>query len=103
MIALAVDSDDRSPLVPDVPTLAELGYRENLSRVYYGLVAPAGVPKSIIDRLQSEVAADHGRPGISQEALLDRALEPVANSPEAFQAFSKRIVSSRPETSARPA
>ena len=97
MVALAVDSDDRSPLVPDVPTMAELGYRENLSRVYYGLVAPAGVPKSIIDRLQSEVAAIMAEPEFRRKLIFDRALEPVANSPEAFRTFLEkdRVVSAR--------
>ncbi len=97
MVALAVDSDGRSPLVPDVPTMAELGYRENLSRVYYGLVAPAGVPKPIVDRLQSEVAAIMAEPEFRKKLVLDRALEPVANSPEEFAKFLEkdRIVSAR--------
>ncbi len=90
MTALAVDSDERSPLVPDVPTLAELGYRENLSRVYYGLVAPAGVARSIIDHLQAEVAAVMADPDFRRKLLLDRALEPVANTPEQFARFLEK-------------
>ena len=90
MTALAVDSDERSPLVPDVPTLAELGYRENLSRVYYGLVAPAGVAKSVIDHLQTEVAAVMADPDFRRRLLLDRALEPVANTPEQFARFLEK-------------
>ena len=61
-MTLAVDIDGRNAPVPDVPTMAELGYRENLSRVYYWLVAPVGVPKPIIDRLPSEVAAIMAEP-----------------------------------------
>lgn len=90
MTALAVDSDERSPLVPDVPTLAELGYRENLSRVYYGLVAPAGVAKSIIDHLQVEVATVMADPEFRRKLLLDRALEPVADTPEQFARFLEK-------------
>ena len=97
IVALAVDSDGRTALVPDVPTMAELGYRENLSRVYYGLVAPVGVPKPIIDRLRSEVAAIMAEPEFRRKLVLDRALEPVANSPEEFAEFlaKDRVVSAR--------
>jgi tripartite-type tricarboxylate transporter receptor subunit TctC len=45
MTGLAIDGAQRSPLFPDIPTLAELGYRSNLTRVYFGLLAPAGTPK----------------------------------------------------------
>lgn len=95
MTALAVDSDARSPLVPEVPTMAELGYRENLSRVYYGLVAPSGAPRAVIDRLQTEVADILRNPEFRQKLMVDRALEPVANTPEAFAEFLRkdRIVS----------
>ena len=68
MVALAVDGDGRTPL-PDGPTMAELGYRENLSRVYYGLVAPAGVSKPIIDRLQSEIASIMAEPEFCKKLL----------------------------------
>lgn len=95
MTGLAVDSDGRSPLVPSVPTMTELGYRENLSRVYYGLVAPTGTPRSAIDKLQSEVAAIMREPEFRRKLLVDRALEPVADAPEAFAEFLRkdRIVS----------
>ena len=95
MTAMAVDSDERSPLVPQVPILAELGYRDNLSRVYYGLVAPTGTSKHFINRLQSEIATIMSQPEFRAKLLIDRALEPVANSPEEFARFLEkdRIVS----------
>lgn len=95
MTGLAVDSDERSPLVPDVSTMTELGYRENLSRVYYGLVAPTGVPRPMIDKLQTEIAAIMREPEFRKKMLIDRALEPVANTPEQFAEFLRqdRLVS----------
>jgi len=39
-----VDTDARSPLLPDVPTLREIGYTGPLTQAYFGLVAPAGTP-----------------------------------------------------------
>src|SRR5258708_6979178 len=52
--AIAVDSDTRSPLFPEVPTLNELGF-PNLAPVYFGFVAPAGTPKNVIARLHDEI------------------------------------------------
>ncbi len=86
MTGLAVDSDERSPLVPNVPTMAEIGYRENLSRVYYGLVAPAGTPPAILNKLQSEIAAILRQPEFRKK-WIDRAVEPVGNTPEQFKEF----------------
>src|SRR3954465_10968146 len=51
--AIAVDSDTRSPLFPEVPTLNKLGF-PNLAPVYFGFVAPAGTPKDVIARLHDE-------------------------------------------------
>ncbi len=66
--ALAVDSKQRSPLLPDVPTLTELGYGDNLTRLYFGIVAPAGTPQPIIHKLRDEFAVDRRRSGIPAEA-----------------------------------
>ena len=60
MVALAVDADERSPLFPDTPTFAEIGYPDTLSRSYLSLVAPAGVPQDII---VSELFGRHARLG----------------------------------------
>ena len=87
--ALAVDGEARSPLLPDVPTLRELGYRGPLTRVYFGIVAPAGTPPPIIARLRDEMARIGGEPTFRQKRLIDVGLEPVFDTPEAFAAFLK--------------
>lgn len=57
MRALAVMSPKRISFAPDIPTTAELGMPELMLESWYGLVAPAGTPKAIIDRLNTETAA----------------------------------------------
>ena len=87
VIGLAVDSVERSPLAPDIRTLGQLGFPANLSRVYYGLAAPAATPKSVIDRLYSEIAAITSDSEFRRKHLIERALVPVANTPEQFRSF----------------
>ncbi len=70
-----------------MPTLAELGYRGNLTRVYFGLVAPAGTPKPIIDRIRADVARIAGDPAFRQKQFVARALEPILDTPEEFARF----------------
>jgi tripartite-type tricarboxylate transporter receptor subunit TctC len=87
MIGLATDGMQRSPLFPDIPTLAELGYRGNLTRQYFALAAPAGTPKPIIDRIRGEVVRICSEPNFRQKQFIDRALEPILNTPEEFARF----------------
>ena len=65
--AIAVDSETRSPLFPDVPTLKELGF-PNLAPVYFGFVAPAGTPKERHSEAARRDRRDRQRSGIPQEA-----------------------------------
>ena len=97
MIGLALDGAARFPLFPDIPTLAELGYRGNLTRVYFGLVAPAGTARAIIERLRDEVARVMNEPDFRAKQLIERALEPIADTPEEFARFlnEDRLVSER--------
>jgi len=55
--ALAVASDKRIPALPDVPTFAELGYKDMVASAWYGVLAPAGLPKPIQDKLNAEINA----------------------------------------------
>jgi tripartite-type tricarboxylate transporter receptor subunit TctC len=99
MIGLAVDGAQRSPLFPDIPTLAELGYHGNLTRVYFGLVAPAGTPRPIIDKVRADVVRIGDDPAFRKKQFVERALEPILNTPEEFarfliadRAMSERVV-----------
>ena len=87
--ALAVDSQQRSPLLPEVPTLSELGYGENLTRLYFGIVAPAGTPQAIVHKLRDEFAAVGSDPQFRQKRMIDVGLEPVFDTPEDFASFLK--------------
>jgi tripartite-type tricarboxylate transporter receptor subunit TctC len=87
MNGLAVDGMQRSPLFPDIPTLAELGYRGNLTRVYFGLVVPAGTPRPIVDKIRADVARVGSEDAFRKKQFIDRALEPVLNTPEEFARF----------------
>ena len=87
MIALAVDADKRSPLYPDTPTLAELGFRDKFSRPYLSLVVPAKTPADIILTLNRAIADVMSKPDFRKRHLLDRGLEPIADSPEEATRF----------------
>jgi tripartite-type tricarboxylate transporter receptor subunit TctC len=94
--ALAVDSDSRSPLFPDVPTLGELGFA-NLAPVYFAFVAPAGVPQPIIQRLHDEIAAIGNEPEFRKARLTDIGIVPVFDTPEHLGRYlaDQRAIGSR--------
>jgi tripartite-type tricarboxylate transporter receptor subunit TctC len=85
---LAVDSNERSPLFPELPTLAEAvaGTRE-YSPDWFGLFAPAGTPASIVAKLASEVAAIAAQREFRETQFIGRGLVPAINTPEQFAAF----------------
>jgi tripartite-type tricarboxylate transporter receptor subunit TctC len=87
VIGLVVDSDKRSPLFPDIPTIPEATNTRFAGRSYFGLLAPARTPKPIVARLQAEVARIVNEPGFRQRNLIERGLEPVASTPDEFARF----------------
>jgi len=87
IVGLAVDSSNRSPLFPEVPTLGELGYPEKLNRNYAGLVLAAGAEPTLVKRLHDDVIAIMNDPTFRQQQLIDRALEPIADTPTQFARF----------------
>ncbi len=91
---LAVDGDARSPLAPDIPTFKETGYTDHISATFFGIYAPAGTPKPIIDKLNKAFVAAGSKPEFRQRFLIDRGLEPVFDTPEEF---ARDLVEARAE------
>ena len=85
---LAVTTAQRSPLVPDLPTLAESGLPGYETVAWFGLFAPAGTPTEIVARLQAEVARILREPDI-RERIAFLGGEPVGNKPEEFAVIVK--------------
>lgn len=83
--ALAVATAKRSPLLPDLPTLAEGGVRDVQADAWMGFIAPARTPGAIIERLHDEIVAVLADPGV-QEKLRGLYMDVVANSPDEFKA-----------------
>lgn len=77
---LAVGSNKRSPAVPDVPTVAESGYPGYEVAVWWGMVAPAGTPKSAQDRIRKELNAVLNEPDTQKKLLMDAAV-PISMTP----------------------
>ncbi|HZQ60737.1 MAG TPA: tripartite tricarboxylate transporter substrate binding protein [Casimicrobiaceae bacterium] len=84
--ALAVTSLKRSPELPNVPTLDESGLKGFETIAWFGLLAPAGTPKEIIDKVRNEVVRIVAMPDI-RERIAALGGEPVANRPEEFAAI----------------
>jgi tripartite-type tricarboxylate transporter receptor subunit TctC len=82
--ALAVDSENRLPLFPDVPTLSDLGF-PNLAPVYFAFVAPRGTSTDIVDVFYRHVRAIGNDPDFRKSRLIDLGLVPIFNSPAEFQ------------------
>jgi len=83
---LAVTSEKRVPQIPDVPTIGESGFPGYKAATWNGLVAPAGTPKDIVDRIAAEVARGAKDPKVS-ERLVSFGVDPSSNTPEEFAAM----------------
>jgi tripartite-type tricarboxylate transporter receptor subunit TctC len=86
--ALAVSPAKRSPAVPDVPTIAESGVTGYDAAAWFGLVAPAGTPKAIVDKLAAQTQKILKMPDVA-ERLSGLGAEPVGSTPAEFSEFIK--------------
>jgi len=86
--ALAVTTPKRSPAAPDVPTMAEAGVQGFDISNWFGLLAPAGTPPGILDKLHDEAVKALMQPTV-KERLAEQGAEVVADSREHFGAFIK--------------
>lgn len=81
--ALGVSSAKRVPLLPEVPTIAESALPGFETGTWYGVVAPAGTPRPVVEKLNREVLRILALPDV-QERLAAQGLEPAGNSPADF-------------------
>jgi tripartite-type tricarboxylate transporter receptor subunit TctC len=86
--ALGMAMDKRSPLAPEVPTVAEAGLPGFESTPWMGVLAPAGTPKEIVGKLNAEIVKNM-RLQEMKDRLLAQGLEPVGSTPEQFVAHIK--------------
>jgi tripartite-type tricarboxylate transporter receptor subunit TctC len=85
--ALAVASRQRLPALPDVPTFDEAGVPKMYASAWYGIVAPAGTPADVVQRLNKEVNAVTSTPEVKQRMESMGALVPAGQTPEEFSTF----------------
>jgi len=85
VVALAVTSDKRHPLAPEVPTVAE-SYPGFQVQTWVGILAPAGVRREIVMRLNEELLRTLQLPEV-RETLVKRGYDAAASTPEAFGAW----------------
>jgi len=88
VIPLAVSGDKRLASMPDVPTFAEAGLPEYTAVGWYGIMAPAGTPKEIVDKLNAAAIEASKTPEVIA-ALKAQGIEPIENTPEEFAKIIK--------------
>jgi len=91
MKALGVTAVKRSAAAPDIPTIAEQGLEGYDVVLWYGMVAPAGTPKAIVDKLHAALTVFAASPDI-KEQLSSIGAEPATMSPAEFGAMIKRDI-----------
>lgn len=87
--ALAVTGSKRSPLLPDVPTVQEAGLKDFDVTIWFGVLAPAGTPAPVVERLNREIVAVMSTDEMKKRMQTDGA-EARSTSPEEFAALIKR-------------
>ncbi len=85
---LAIGSKARSPLLPNVPTLAELGVPDAEVFAFQGLLGPAGLPQDVVARLNLALNAALTSPAVVKR-FTDFGFEPLLGSPEAFNTLAR--------------
>ena len=84
--AIAVTAKERIPAAPDVPTMAEQGVPDFVSGTWAGIIAPAGLPKEILDRVSAEAKKALADPAM-KEKLAEQGIVAVGSTPEEFRVF----------------
>jgi tripartite-type tricarboxylate transporter receptor subunit TctC len=89
--ALAIVAPQRSAALPEVPTVAEAGLRDFEVTTWYGVLAPAGTPKAVVNRLNAELVKIMHSPEL-KERLAATGTEPLTSTPEEFAGYIKREI-----------
>lgn len=84
---LAVTGKERSPLLPHVPTFAEAGFPKYDMPIWFGFIAPAGVPQPVLARFVQETGRALEKPAV-RDMFLAQGAKPITSTPPEF---SKRI------------
>jgi tripartite-type tricarboxylate transporter receptor subunit TctC len=87
--ALAITSIKRSALAPDLPTMAEIGYPGFEAVPWFGLLAPAGTPKDVVEKLHGETVKALAIPEV-RKRFDELGLEPIGNTPAEFAAVIRK-------------
>jgi len=88
---LAVSTHERAAALPDVPTAIEAGFKDYEAVGWFGLMAPAGTPPTVVEYISGEVAKAMATPAI-RERTLEQGATPVGNSPAEFERFVREEV-----------
>ena len=86
--AIAISGSTRSPVLPQVATFAEAGMPGFTAKNWFGILAPAGTPRPVIDKLSTEVARILALPEI-RDKLLSQGMDPFTSTPDQFGALLK--------------
>jgi tripartite-type tricarboxylate transporter receptor subunit TctC len=86
--ALLITASLRSPLLPDVPTTAEIGLPGVVGTGWHAVVAPAGTPRAVVDKLNITLVETIAQPEM-RSALIAQGAQPVGGSPEELRTFMR--------------
>jgi tripartite-type tricarboxylate transporter receptor subunit TctC len=93
--ALAIGGRQRSALLPQVPTFAELGYPEVDTHAWFGFFVPAGSPREAVQRIYQDTKKVLDDPDYRQKQLIEKGYEVVGSAPEEFAAYIRKDSESR--------
>ncbi|MFM9969367.1 MAG: tripartite tricarboxylate transporter substrate binding protein [Burkholderiales bacterium] len=95
--ALAYSGTKRSPFMPEVPTFAELGFPGVDIAVWYGIAAPSGTARPIVDKIHADISKILSDPEFRDKEILSRAYDPSGLGPDEFSALIRRELAVRAE------
>ena len=91
LVALAVTGPTRAPVAPDVPTFAESGYPEFVMLNWYGILAPAGTPRAVVQRLNTSLVAALGTAEVKAR-LATAGVDAAPSTPEELEAWVRKDI-----------
>ena len=89
-VLAALAATKRSALLPNVPTFTEAGLKDFNASAWFGLVAPAGTPRAVVDKVAADVSRVIQRPEFQKKYVSGVGLELLNQGPDAYAAFLQK-------------